>query len=36
MGAEFREYHNVYDLPNKIPLTKYNEIFKLLVDYLKY
>jgi len=36
MGVEFSEYHNVYDLPNKIPLTKYNEIFKLLVDYLKF
>ncbi len=34
MGSEFTEYHNVYDIPQKIPLTKYNEIFKLLVDYV--
>ncbi len=34
MGGEFREYHNLYDLPQKLPLTKYNEIFKLLVDYI--
>ena len=35
MGSEFTEYHNLYDLPQKLPLTKYNEIFKLLVDYVK-
>ncbi len=34
MGSEFTEYHNVYDIPQKLPLTKYNEIFKLLVDYV--
>jgi hypothetical protein len=33
--GDFSEYHNVYDLPDKIPLSKYNEIFKLLVDYMK-
>ncbi|MEI6697158.1 MAG: M28 family peptidase [Bacteroidota bacterium] len=36
MGGEFTEYHNVYDLPQKIPLTKYNEIFKLLIDYIRF
>ncbi len=34
MGSEFTEYHNIYDIPQKIPLTKYNEIFRLLVDYV--
>ncbi|MFZ4399201.1 MAG: M28 family metallopeptidase [Bacteroidales bacterium] len=34
--GDYTEYHNIYDLPNKIPLTKYNEIFKLLIDFLKY
>ncbi|MFZ4414295.1 MAG: M28 family metallopeptidase [Bacteroidales bacterium] len=36
MGGEFTEYHNVYDLPQKIPLTKYDEIFRLLIDYIKF
>lgn len=36
MGSEFTEYHNIYDVPDKLPLTKYNEIFKLLIDFIKY
>jgi len=36
MGGEFTEYHNVYDVPQKLPLTKYNEIFKLLLDFIAY
>jgi hypothetical protein len=36
MGSEFTEYHNVYDLPQKLPFTKYNEIFKLLIDYISF
>ncbi len=35
MGSEFTEYHNIYDVPQKLPLTKYNEIFKLLTDFIK-
>lgn len=35
MGSEFTEYHNVYDVPRKLPLTKYNEIFRLMVDYVR-
>ncbi len=29
------EYHNIYDKPETLPLTKYNEVFKLLVDFVK-
>lgn len=35
MGSEFAEYHNIYDVPHKLPLTKYNEIFRLLTDFIK-
>ncbi len=35
MGSEFTEYHNINDIAEKLPLTKYSEIFKLLLDYLK-
>lgn len=35
MGSEFTEYHNIYDISQKLPLTKYNEIFKLLTDFIK-
>jgi len=35
MGSEFTEYHNVYDLSQKLPLTRYNEIFRLLTDFVK-
>lgn len=34
MGSEFTEYHNIYDIPQKLPLTKYNEIFRLLTDFI--
>lgn len=30
MGDEFREYHNIYDRPEKLPLTRYEELFRLL------
>lgn len=29
------EYHNIYDKPETLPLTKYNELFKLLTDFVK-
>jgi aminopeptidase YwaD len=35
MGSEFTEYHNVYDVAKNLPLTKYNEIFKLMLDFVK-
>lgn len=34
-GDEFREYHNIYDVPEKLPFTKYNELFRLLSDFVK-
>ena len=34
MGSEFTEYHNVFDIPQKLPFTKYNEIFNLLTDFV--
>ena len=33
MGG-IKAYHDVYDKPQTLPLTKYNNIFKLLVDFL--
>ncbi|MFO7722663.1 MAG: M28 family peptidase [Bacteroidales bacterium] len=33
MGDEFREYHNVYDRPEGLPFTAYNELFRLLTKY---
>lgn len=35
MGSEYTEYHNIYDISQKLPLTKYNEIFRLLTDFTK-
>lgn len=34
MGQEFREYHNIYDRPEDLPLTRYNELFKLLTRFV--
>ena len=28
------EYHNIKDRPETLPLTKYNELFKLLTDFV--
>jgi aminopeptidase YwaD len=33
MGDEFREYHNIYDRPEGLPFTAYNELFRLLTKY---
>lgn len=33
MGDEFREYHNIYDRPESLPLTRYEELFRLLTTY---
>jgi Zn-dependent M28 family amino/carboxypeptidase len=35
MGSEFTEYHNLDDISQKLPFTKYNEIFNLLIDFLR-
>jgi hypothetical protein len=29
------EYHNIYDKQETLPLTKYNELFRLLIDFMK-
>lgn len=34
MGKEHREYHNIYDSPDRIPLTEYEDIFRLLRDFI--
>ncbi len=33
MGKEFSEYHNIYDKPEDLPLTKYREVFTLLTRF---
>lgn len=32
-GKEYLEYHNIYDLPEYLPFTKYDGIFRLLRDF---
>ena len=32
-GKEYLEYHNIYDLPEYLPFTKYEGIFRLLRDF---
>ena len=34
MGDEYSEYHNVTDLPETIPLTAYEGVFKLMRDFI--
>ncbi len=34
MGKEHVEYHNLNDTSNRLPLTEYNDIFRLIRDYL--
>jgi len=34
-GDEYRKYHTTDDLPQNVPLTKYNELFKLLAQFIK-
>jgi hypothetical protein len=33
-GNEYMEYHTIRDLPQRVPLTNYNGVFKLLKDYI--
>jgi len=35
LGSEYKEYHTVTDKAEGLPLTKYNEVFKLVVDFIK-
>lgn len=34
MGKEHREYHNIYDSRDRVPLTEYEDIFRLLRDFM--
>jgi len=34
MGKEFREYHNIYDRPEQLPLSEYEDIFRLIRDFI--
>ncbi len=34
LGKESPEYHNIYDTPANVPLTKYSELFRLLKDFV--
>lgn len=33
-GKEFMEYHNLYDISDKLPLTEYEDVFRLIVTYI--
>lgn len=33
IGNEHRHYHNIYDTREAVPLTKYNEVFRLITDF---
>ncbi|MFA7295533.1 MAG: M28 family peptidase, partial [Candidatus Paceibacterota bacterium] len=35
LGNEYKEYHTPTDKAEGLPLTKYNELFKLIVDFIK-
>ncbi|MCF8302819.1 MAG: M28 family peptidase [Bacteroidales bacterium] len=34
-GDDYREYHNIYDKPGKLPLTGYEGLFRLLTDFIE-
>ncbi|MBE0663391.1 MAG: M28 family peptidase [Bacteroidales bacterium] len=33
MGSEHHHYHNIYDTREAVPLTKYDEVFRLITDF---
>lgn len=33
LGQECKEYHNIYDVPENVPLTEYDDVFRLLVNF---
>lgn len=35
MGKEHQEYHNIYDRADRVPLTEYEDLFRLLRDFIK-
>ena len=35
MGKEHREYHNIYDRPESLPLTQWNGLFLLLTEFVQ-
>lgn len=34
LGKEYKEYHNIYDRSDRVPFTEYEDIFRLLRDYV--
>ncbi len=34
LGDECKEYHNIYDVSDNVPLTEYADVFRLLVDFV--
>ncbi|RLD52855.1 MAG: arginyl aminopeptidase [Bacteroidetes bacterium] len=35
LGPECAEYHNIYDTPKNMPFTEYDDLFRLLVEFVK-
>lgn len=35
LGDECQEYHNIYDVSENVPLTEYDDLFKLLTGFIK-
>lgn len=35
LGKECKEYHNIYDTPENVPFTEYEDVFRLLTDFVK-
>ena len=35
LGDECKEYHNIFDVSENVPLTEYKDVFRLLVDFQK-
>lgn len=33
--GEYMEYHNIYDKPDRLPLTEFNDLSDLLIDFIK-
>ncbi len=34
LGDECKEYHNIYDTPENVPYTEYDDLFRLLTDFI--
>ncbi len=35
LGDECKEYHNIYDTPKNVPYTEYDDLFRLLTDFMR-